>query len=144
MNNIWICPKCETKNEECSTCVVCGLTYENAIELREKMHPVDESEKNKDNLATEHEKKHAYNDNGEINNISSKLDKLSIVSIILGLISVLFAISIHNVLTGIFSIASIITGILSCEQKVSTKSIIGIIIGSVGLIFMLVINIFII
>ena len=153
MSTKWTCPNCETVNDNSSECVVCKMTYSDAM--------------NKYNSATNPPSAHSTINRPVRNNPAPSDIKLNFpeenvkeaftepthdgsalagtaawASVVSGSVSLLFCMAFHMVFAILLSVISISSGIFSIKESGGKKAVCGLIIGIVTFFIALLMNIY--
>lgn len=131
MEETWTCPQCETLNKNTDMCIVCGMSYQNAMDTMKKYNAKQSHNREDVNPA-----KIRFNWTDESKNVSEIQPKeehknlLHIVSLftaIIGILTLLFV----PYLAGVCSLAAIICGIISLKKQFNKISVAGIVLGGI-------------
>lgn len=155
MNTKWTCPNCETVNNNSSECIVCKMTYSEALKKYNlvttplSVHSTTNHtlQKNPDSSDI---KLNFPEENSDEKIVESKHDSSTLagitagISIILGAVGLILCMAFNLILTILLSIVSISSGIFSIKEKGGVKAVIGITIGVVAFMIAFIMSIYII
>lgn len=139
MGEKWICPQCETANENTEKCIVCGMDYVSAVMAYKKysMNNADGKKtpkkaptvKKETSVDTSKIKLHFRDEETPIIPKAPPKEKnvFAIISIIVGVVGVLFSILVNPL--GLFLAGtSIILGIISVKTEIKPIGVVGMIV----------------
>ena len=153
MNTKWTCPNCETVNDNNSECIVCKMTYSDALNeyssaanpapahstgnrpMRKNLKPSDI----KLNFPEESVKEAFTESTHDVSALASATAWASVVS---GAVSLLFCMAFHMVFAILLSVISISSGVFSIKEGGGKKAVCGLIIGIITFFIALLMNIY--
>lgn len=138
MEGTWICPQCETSNENTDKCIVCGMDYASAVmiykkystEKIEKGKAIEKSPtETKKSVDTSKIKLHFKDEDTVITKTPPPKEKnvYAIISIVVGIIGALLSILVNPL--GLFMAGTGITlGIVSVKIEIKPIGVVGMIV----------------
>lgn len=127
MEGTWICPQCETSNENTDKCIVCGMDYASAVMIYKK-YSTEKIEKEK-SVDTSKIKLRFKDEDTVIAKTPPPKEKnvYAIISIVVGIIGMLLSILV-NPLGLLMAGTGIALGIVSVKIEIKPIGVVGMIV----------------